>query len=224
MRGAKLAIALGTVALALPAAAAASDISATRAYLTADHALLRTSVGSWPRVESSIARIDARFAAECPQVGAGSPQDEEAQKFSLEVAGALWTQAYDANAAAVHAFIARVAHLRWSDSALTRDARKLTGGLREMTSLSLPPLCADVHAWTATGYGAAPTDVDAYAKHVEAIEVHQLPPRLLLPYLNGSDRALAAADERLNTRLEELEFVHGQDQWNRLLEVLGLNQ
>jgi hypothetical protein len=215
--------ALGAVA---PDGALASsrDVSSTHAYLLADHAVLQATVGKWSTAEANIRKLDARFGAECPHVGAGSPQSEEEQKLSLEVAGALWATGYHANAKAVRAFVKAVGGLTWSNPATTRAARHLTKALNEMISLAVPPLCADVRAWAAGGYGAVPADVDLFAKHVEAIEIDQIPRRLLAPFLQGSDRSLAARDEQLDKRFEELEFVHGQDQWNRLLEVLSLNQ
>ncbi len=216
--------ALGASTFGLPAAACASDTSATHAYLVADHAVLQTVVSGWSRVESSIDRLDAKYASECSHVGVGSPQSEEEQKLSMEVAAALWSAGYQANAGPLRSFVTKVSRLRWSSGAIDRAARKLTRGLTEMISLATPPLCSDVRSWAASGFGAVPSDVTAYAKHAEAIEVQQIPRRLLAPFLSGSDRALAAADERLNRHFEELEFVHGQDQWNKLLEILSLNQ
>jgi hypothetical protein len=228
MRGRLRSIALAVLALGLtPSAAGAAsthDLASTHAYLTADYAVLHTTVSGWSRVESAIGKLDARFASECPHIGAGSPQSEEEQKLSLEVAGALWATGYDANAGAVKRFVKAVDHLTWSNPATTRAARRLTKALSAMTSLAVPPLCTDVRNWAAGGYGAVPADVTAYAKHVEAIEINQIPRKLLAPFLQGSDTGLAARDAQLNTRFEELEFVHGQDQWNKLLEVLSLNQ
>jgi hypothetical protein len=232
MRGRSSTVALATVALAAvqalapvgAPAASPRDVASTHAYLLADYAVLHTTVSGWSRVESAIAKLDAKVGSECPHVGAGSPQSEEEQKLSLEVAGALWATGYHANAGAVKSFVRAVGHLSWSNSATTRAARKLTKSLAEMASLSVPPLCSDVRTWALGGYGAVPADVTQYAKHVEAIEIDQIPRRLLAPFLQGPDRALAARDEQLNKRFEELEFVHGQDQWNKLLEVLSLNQ
>ena len=232
MRGRLSTVALATVTLALaaalqPAASAAAsqhDLASTHTYLLADHALLHTTVSAWSREEASIDRLDAKLGAECPHVGAGSPQSEEEQKLSLEVAGALWATGYHTNAKAVQGFVKATRHLTWSNPATTRAARKLTKALTEMASLAVPPLCADVRAWAAGGFGAVPADVTQYAKHAEAIEINQVPRRLLAPFLRASDVSLAAGDERLNKRFEELEFVHGQDQWNKLLEVLSLNQ
>lgn len=221
-------IALAVLALGLtPSAAGAAsthDLASTHTYLSADYAILHTTVSGWSRVEAAIGRLDSKFASECPHIGAGSPQSEEEQKLSLEVAGALWATGYDANAGAVKRFVKAVGHLSWSNPATTRAARRLTKALSAMTSLAIPPLCADVRTWAAGGYGAVPADVTAYAKHVEAIEIDQIPRKLLAPFLQGSDNSLAARDAKLNTRYEELEFVHGQDQWNKLLEVLSLNQ
>lgn len=229
MRGRSTIAALSLVAVALAPcsgvqAASSRDVAATHAYLTADHAVLQGILGKWSGVEAGIAKLDARYRGECFHVGAGSPQSEEEQKLSLEAAGALWSVGYRANATAVHSFIAKVGHLSWSDGATTRAARRLTRSLHEMVTLKVPDLCGDVRAWAAGGYKAVPTDVESFAKHAEAIEIDQIPRRLLAPFLRGGDIALAASDERLNRRYEELEFVRGQDQWDKLLEVLALNQ
>jgi hypothetical protein len=228
MRGRLTSIALAVLTLALvPAGATAAssrDIASTHAYLVADYAVLHTTVSNWSRVEAAIGKLDGKFHTECPHVGAGSPQSAEEQKLSLEVAGALWATGYHTNAGVLRSFVKAVGHLTWNNAATTRAARRLTKALTAMTSLAVPPLCADVRTWAAGGYGAVPADVTAYAKHVEAIEINQIPRKLLAPFLQGSDKSLAARDEHLNTRFEELEFVHGQDQWNKLLEVLSLNQ
>lgn len=228
MRGGLTGVAVAMIALGLAqagtAAASPRDVASTHAYLAADYAVLHASVGSWPRVEAAIDRLDARLGAECPRVGEGSPQSEEEQKFSLEVAGALWATAYGANAGAVHRFVKAVDRLSWSNPTITRAARRLTKALSAMTSLGVPPLCSDVRAWAASGFGAVPADVGAYARHVEAIEINQVPLHLLAPFAHGSDASLTARVAGLNRRFEELEFVHGQDNWNKLLEVLALNQ
>jgi hypothetical protein len=228
MRGRLTSVALAVLAIAAgqaqSAVAAPRDVAATHAYLAADYAVLHTAVSKWSAVEASIARLDSRYRRECPHVGAGSPQSEEEQKLSLEVAGALWAAGYRAQGGAVRRFIASVGRLSWSSPRITRAARALTSALREMVTLEEPDLCGDVRAWAAGGYNAVTAHTDRYARHVEAIEIHQIPRRLLAPYLRGADVALADRDEALHRRFEELEFVHGQDQWNKLLELLSLNQ
>lgn len=206
------------------AQASAKDIASTHAYAVAAYAALHEVVTKWSKVEAGIHKLDLKFQAECPKVGAGSPQSEEEQLLSSEVAGALWATGYRTEAKVVQKFVKAVSSLTWSNPTITRAARRFTKGLHEMTLLPIPDLCGDVRAWTATGYKAMPANVAQYDRRVEAIEVKEIPRKLLLPYAQPSDHGLIAADERLDTRFGELEFERGQDDWDKLLEVLALNQ
>jgi hypothetical protein len=175
-------------------------------------------------MEASLHRLDRKFAAECPDVGAGSPQSEAEQNLSYEVAGALWATAYHADSKFAQAFIRAVSPLRWSSPAIDRSAHKFIRGLREMTSLQVPNLCADVRSWTASGYQTIPSSTLRFDRHVEAIEVEVPSPRILSTYVQPADRGLFAKVEHLLTRFEELEFSTGQRYWDTVLETLGLNQ
>ena len=206
------------------AGAASRDITSTHTYLKASYKVLHAAVSTWSTVEASIHRLDLRFHAECPDVGAGSPQNEEDQKLSYEAAGALWATGYHTDAAIVHAYVKTVNRLTWSNPQITRDARKLTRGLQEMTELQVPNICADVRTWGANDFGPAPADVKQYDQHVEAIEIHEIPRHLLVPYVQPADNSLRKQDEHLATRFEELEFMRGQADWIALLEVLGVNE
>jgi hypothetical protein len=218
-------IAVFAVAFA-PATADASsrDVASTHTYLVASYKVLHAAVSTWSTVEASIHRLDLRFHAECPDVGAGSPQNEEDQKLSYEAAGALWATGYHTDAAIVHAYVKTVNRLTWSNPKITRDAHRLTRGLQEMTELQVPNICADVRAWGANSYGAAPANVKQYDEHVENIEIHELPRSLLVPYVQPSENSLRKRVEHLATRFEELEFMRGQADWIALLEVLGVNE
>ncbi len=222
-------LAVAAVALAFgqaPAGALAApeDVASTHAYVVAAYTALHAVVSKWLTIEAGIHKLDQRFEAECPKVGAGSPQSEEEQKLSSEVAGALWATGYRTDAGIVRKFVKAVGRLRWSNPAINRSAHKFTTGLLEMTQLSIPDLCADVRTWAASGYKAVPTDVVSYDQHVEAIEVKEIPRKLLRPYVQPGDRQLVSRVERLDKRFEELEFERGQIDWNALLEVLALNQ
>jgi hypothetical protein len=228
MKG-RLGILAAVAALALGVApagvqASAKDIASTHAYAVAAYAALHEVVTKWSTVEAAVHKLDLKFRAECPKVGAGSPQSEEEQLLSTEVAGALWATGYRSEAKVVRKFVQVVGSLTWSNPAITRAARRFTKGLHEMTLLPIPDLCGDVRAWTASGYKTMPSNVAQYDRRVEAIEVKEIPRKLLLPYAQPSDRGLIAADERLDTRFGELEFERGQDDWDKLLEVLALNQ
>ena len=206
------------------AVAAPRDVASTQAYLVAAHTALHAVVSKWSSVEDGIHALDLRFHAECPDVGAGSPQSEEEQKLSYEVAGALWATGYHTDAGVVRAFVKAVGPLRWSNPTITRDAHRFTKGLQQMAALSVPNLCGDVRAWAADGYKAVPADTEQFDQHVEAIEVKEIPRGLLLPFLQSTDRPLLVQTEHLATRFEELEFSRGQIDWNTALETLGLNQ
>jgi hypothetical protein len=206
------------------AGAAPRDTASTHAYLIAAYTALHSVVTKWSSVEAGVHRLEVKLHAECPDVGAGSPQSEEEQKLSTEVVGALWATGYDANAPVIQKFIKIVSPLRWSNPAVTHSTHKYTTGLREMVALGIPDLCGDVRTWAAGGYKAVSTETQEYFRRVEAIEVKEVPSRLLTPYLAAADKGLLTRVEHLATQYGELEFSRGQNDWNALLEVLALNQ
>jgi hypothetical protein len=223
----RLGILVAALTIGLPpagAAATSQDVASTHAYLVAAYAALHATVTTWSSVEAQIHKLDLRFQAECPAVGAGSPQSEEEQKLSYEVAGALWATGYRTDAKIVQAFVKVVGRLQWSNPAITRSAHKFARGLHEMTLIPIPDLCGDVRSWIAGGFKAVSPTTQQFVRRVEAIEVKEVPRRLLAPFVQPADRGLRARDERLATQFEELEFKRGQDDWNALLEVLALNQ
>lgn len=222
-----MAMVLAVLALALtPAAANASsqDAASTHAYLEASYTLLHTAVSTWPSAERNIHKLDLRLHGECPDAGAGSPENEAAQKLTYEAVGALWAVGYRTDTASIHAYSRVVGHLTWSNPKITHEAHRLSRGLLEMATLKVPNLCADVRAWHADGFGAMPADVEPYDRHVEAIDIHEVPRRLLSPSLRPADRSLRRSVEHLGTRFEELEFMHGQTDWISLLEAVGLSE
>jgi hypothetical protein len=222
---------LGTFAVALtlglaPASATAAprDVTSTHRYVVAAYAALHATVTTWPSVQANIRKLDLRFHTECPEVGAGSPQNDDEQKLSAEVAGALWATGYHTDAKIVRAFVKAVKPLRWSNPAINRSAHKYTTALLEMTNLPIPDLCGDVRSWSADGFKAVPASTAQYARHLEAIEVKEIPRRLLTPYVQPADKGLVTKVLHLANRYAELEFMNGQDDWNMLLETLALNQ
>ena len=120
--------------------------------------------------------------------------------------------------------VGQSSRLKWSNPAINRGAHRYTTALSEMVALPIPDLCADVRSWAAGGFKAVPASTAQYAEHVEAIEVKEVPRRLLQPYEQPGDKGLVKKVLLLANRYSELEFTHGQDDWNTLLEVLALNQ
>ncbi len=222
-----LAVPFAVLILALtPAIAGATsrDAASTHAYLTASYKLLHTAVSTWPAVERNIHKLEARLHAECPTAGAGSPENEEAQKLTYEAAGAVLAVGYRTDIASIRAYSNAVGHLSWSNREITRDAHRLAQGLLEMASLRVPDLCADVRAWSVTDFRVVPSDVAPYDRHVEAIDIHEIPQRLLTPYVQPADKQLRRQVEHLATKFEELEFMRGQADWIAMLKAVDLNE
>jgi hypothetical protein len=209
-----------------PATASATprDMAATHAYIQANFALASASEARIGSTQTSIERRTRQFGHECRNVGAGSPQDEEAQKLSYEAVGAVWAVSYGANAGPIRAFARAVRPLRWSNAKLTRIAQGYAQSLRELAALAMPDLCGDTRAWKASGFQTVPATTLRFDEHVESIEGHSIPPRLLAPYEQPTDRGTLARTTRMEADLEHLEFETGIEDWLSLLDTLGLKQ
>ncbi len=217
---------LATLALgAAPAQAIASpqDIAATHAYIQANYALAQASVARISQTQAKIERLNGALAQECPLVGTGSPENEESQPVSHEVAVALWSLKYATDAGPTRTFLNATGRLRWSNGSITRAVGRYAGDLHDLASVPLPNLCADVRSWKASGFRIVPAAVVSLVARVEAIEPTTIPRRLLSPFERGVDAGVLARTMSLETKLEENEFLVGQLDWYQLLATLGLN-
>lgn len=138
----------------MPASAIATpqDIASTHAYIQANYALARATEAKVTPAQADVEALNQKLAGECPKVGVGSPEDAESQPMSYEVAVALWSVSYGADAAAIHTFANTVKRLHWSNSRLTHIAQSYAADLQELATLALPNLCGDVRAWKATSF------------------------------------------------------------------------
>jgi hypothetical protein len=222
-----LAIVLAVLALLLaPTAALASsaDTTTTHAYLQADYALARASEALEPTVQDNVNRFSTKIGHECANAGAEAPQNEAAQQLSSEVAGALWSVGYRTVAAPIRAFARTVRRLHWSSGRLTRLARGYAASLNALATLPQPDLCGDVGAWKASGFRTIPADTLSFDQRSEAIRPHAVPQRLLAPFEQPADRAVARRIAGLEYELEGDEFTVGFEDWTTLLTTLGLHQ
>jgi len=200
------------------------DIAATHSYIEANYTLARANVAEISPGQAQIEHLNGELAQECPGVGAGSPETEASQPMAHDVTVALWSLAYGADAGAIRKFTNTVGHLHWSNHAITRDAQTYARNLRELATLPLPGLCADVRSWKADGFQTVPSAIVSLVNRVESIEPRTVPPGLLAPYERGADAGIVTRTKRLETKLEENEFLVGQLDWVQLLETLGLNE
>jgi hypothetical protein len=221
------ALVLGTAPSLAGASSVASasplDVASTHAYIRANYELARASVALIKPAQARIKALARRLGRECPQVGAGSPEDEASQPMSYEAAVALWSVSYGAAARPIRSFSNAVKRLRWSSPKLARIARRYARDLHELATLRLPDLCADVQAWKATGFQTVPTNVLTLTRRVEAIEPEPVPDGLLARYERSADRRIVARTERLEEKLLNAETVLGYDDWETVLFTLGLN-
>jgi hypothetical protein len=224
----RLAIALTVLTLGLvpgeALAASPQDSSSTHRALIAADTTLQAIVNTWPKEKASLHKLNLKFAAECPHVAVGSPQNSSEQKLSYEIVGALFATGYHTDAKIANGFINAVSSLRWSNPAITRRLHVFIKGLREMLALKVPDLCADVRSWIASGYQTVPARTLQFDEHVEAIEVEVPSPGLVAAYVQPADRSLFKQVGHLLTRFEELEFSTGQQDWIDVLESLSLNE
>lgn len=204
--------------------AAPRDLASTHRYVLANYRLARESEARTGVGQAAIVRANGKLARECPQVGAGSPQNSESQKMSYEVVGALWSIAYGTVASPIDAFARAVAPLRWSDPGLTRRAREYAKSLHELAVLPLPDLCKDVREWSASSYRTIPAQTVSFDAHAESIEPHVVPERLLAPYLRPADQGIVRSTTRLENKLKDTETITGFNDWDLLLGTLGVNQ
>jgi hypothetical protein len=219
-----LVVALAFGLVPAQAVAAPEDLAATHAYIQANYALAHASVARIAAAQAKIERLNGSLERDCPQIGSGSPENEASQPVSHEVVAALWSLAYGADAGPIRTFVETVKRLRWSNPATTHTAELYARNLHELAAVPLPNLCDTVRSWKASGFQVIPPEAVSLVQRVEAIELTPTPSRLLAPYERGSDRSVLARTMRLETRLEENEFVVGQSDWIQLLETLGLNQ
>lgn len=210
----------------VPATAMATpqDVAATHAYIRANYALTRATKAKVKAAQANIEVVTRKLGQECPDIGAGSPQNEESQHLSYEVVVALWSASYATDAGPIHTFARAVRKLHWSNPELTHRAQRYAASLQALAAIQTPKVCSDVNAWKGSDFKTVPAATIQLDRHVEAIEAKTIPPALLAQYEQPADKAILATTTRLETQLEQIETVVGFNDWDQALETLGLNQ
>ncbi len=210
--------------LAASAQATPQDAASTHAYIVANFTFARASEALASPAQAAIAHLNDKLHHECPDVGAGAPENEESEKPAYEVAGALWSVSYRADAGPIRAFVKAVRPLRWSNAKITQQAQHYASTLQGLSTLPLPDLCGDVRAWRASGYKTLPASTLSFDAHTESLEGHTIPQRLLAQYEEPADKGLVQQTTKIETKLEHTETVEGFNDWDTLLATLGLPQ
>ncbi len=205
-----------------PATASGGNAAATNTAIQADYALARVRVEMIAATQSKVEAYRHKLAGECPDVGAGSPESEAAEPMSAEVADALWSIDYGAVAGPIAKFATAIRPLHWTSGSFSRAIHALAASLSGLAAVRLPDLCADIRAWTASGFKTVPSDVLQLDQHVEPLELPEIPWGLVGRYQRGSDASHVAYIEAAEEKLGEAEFMLGQKDWYQVLETVGL--
>ncbi len=211
---------------AAPASALAGqqDAASTQAYIQADYALVHAARTNLAPSEAALQKLRRQIAAGCPKVAAGSPQDTDSEQLSNELVGAMTIAAIGPDVRAVAEFARTVAHLHWSNGALTHKVKSYAARLKTLSMLRAPNVCADVRAWVASRYQTLPASSVSFDNHYYKVEVAvgEVPAKLLAPSEQPAERPILAHAQRLEGQLTEAE-ANAVYTWGHIMESLALN-
>jgi len=211
------------VAVAGAGPAAASDTSATHAYIVANAKMVAHAATKIPHGEATLSGLLQRVHGECPGAGAKSPQNPESTMMSNEVIGLMVTSALGDDLPSIKAYVRSASSLRWSRGALNRTIRGYIRNVRTLTELRPPNVCADVRAWAATGYTKLPATTVAFStRFIRAWVALGEIPSSLGPFESASDRALVRVAGKHESDLTEFE-AREVETWGHIMEALELN-
>ncbi|MFI4989836.1 MAG: hypothetical protein ACHQHO_02820 [Solirubrobacterales bacterium] len=217
--------ALASCAAMLPSPAlGASDVATTEAYVRANYALVSAGHRLSPTARAKIAALRRRLRSECPAVVAGSPQNEDSEKLTWELIGAMTIAGYQPGLAAATKFSRAVSKLSWSNPALTRAVRSYTRkGLAEVRTPP-PDVCADLRAWKASGYTALPASTIHFRQtfYENYVGVGFMP-KQLARYVPSSLKALVQRAQHYEEAIAEIEAFEVET-FGEIIDSLGLNQ
>lgn len=204
------------------ALASSADVANAHAYLEANLALMKYADAHIPRAEAALSRVVHQVRGECPLAAAESPQDTDSEQLSNEVIGAMVTTVVKSGLGAARGFVRAVAPLRFSNRGLTRTIQSYAAKVKVLTTLTVPHLCADVKAWTASGFKTLPAATVAFDKRfipswVGAGEL----PASLAPYEPAGDRSLVRETIRLEERWAEFE-AREVESWGAIMDAMVL--
>jgi hypothetical protein len=217
---ASLAVGLGGGPLA--ASAAASNSSATSAYIAANYSLVRTARSYLRRAEAAPLGVLAQVTRECPLVGEASPENPQSTELSDEVIGAMVIAAYHLNVPGLRSFIGKVKGLHWSNPHLTSTVRTYAAKLQVLADLAPPHLCADIRAWKLSSFQTLPASTVSFdAKFLPAWVAIGLVPSSLRAYESPDEAGMVARSNTLEEELTEGE-ARAVESWGKIMNELEI--
>ncbi|HEV2922400.1 MAG TPA: hypothetical protein VGW98_00040 [Solirubrobacteraceae bacterium] len=206
-----------------PALAAPADVATTRTYVQANYALVRYAAMRLGTARSLLDGVLNKARADCPSAAAGSPQNPESTMVSYEIIGAMVLAAYHAAQPQINAYIRVATRSRWSSRALTSSVHAYAGKLTTLSTLAAPNLCADIRAWSTSGYKALPASTVRFDQlFVPAwVSLGEVPAQLA-SYERPDERGTLQRSGQAEEKLTNFE-AEAVETYNTLMNTLAVN-
>lgn len=191
--------------------------------MRANYALVASAHAKQRAAEAALQSLLARVRRECPNVVAGSPQNEASEKLTAELIGAMRLGAIAPSAKAIAIYSRAVAGLRWSNGALTRSVHTYARELLAQSRLAVPDFCGELRAWKASGYATLPPGTLRFdhAYYAVYVGIGLLPTRQLAPSLGAAQRGLVQRTLQLENDVIEFE-AQAVETWGEIMNAAGL--
>jgi hypothetical protein len=217
------ALSLLVLAVAPAALGASADRAASETYVRANYALVRAGQAKLASAEAALQGLLANIRHECPHVVAGSPQDEDSEKLTWEIAAAMRIVVFHHISGAIGTFARSVRPLHWSNAGLTRSVHDYARKLNAESTTSAPDFCADLRTWKASGYTKLPAATLPFVNAFYPVQaVGMLPRRQLAGYLAGTQSAVLARTSQIEGRLLDFE-ANAVETWGSIMDAVELN-
>ncbi len=219
-----MSLAVAPAAGARGRATRARDVAATRAYIEADYRLARVGHAELSASLAAIKALVQRTVTECPLAGEGAYVNHAANEVSEEVLGTVEVAAYQPEVGAIRATARALKRLRWRNGKLTRRVEAFVVKLENLTAIAPPNICADVRAYAATAFTAAPEATIRFIQlfHAAELEPEEVPWRLLAPYEGPREAKQVRAIKHMESAVAEAE-AHAVAQWMAIMRGLDLS-
>jgi hypothetical protein len=206
-----------------PALGAPADVATTRTYLQANYALVRYAAMRLGTARSQLDGVLSKARTDCPSAAAGSPQNPESTMVSYEIIGAMVLAAYHAAQPQINAYIRVAGRSRWSSRTLTSSVHAYAGNLTTLSTLAAPNLCADIRAWSTSGYKALPASTVRFDQQfVPAWVALGEVPGQLASYERPDERGTLQRTRQAEEKLTNFE-AEAVETYTTLMNALAVN-
>jgi hypothetical protein len=206
-----------------PARGAPADVATTRTYIRANYALVHYAAMRLGTARSLLDGVLAKARTDCPSAAAGSPQNPESTMVSDEIIGAMVLAAYHDAQPQIAAYIRVAARSHWSSRTLTSSIHAYAGKLATLSTLAAPNLCADIRAWSASGYKSLPASTLRFdQRFVPAwVALGELPAQLA-SYERPDERGTLQRSSQFEEKLTNFE-AEAVETYGALMNALAVN-